>query len=151
MDFFIKGINKLIKPSHEICGCKRYNYICFAIRFKQNFKNWTSGNDDIDKFIQNAQLSAHENVKEVLEWILYDRFYDIEYIANKKVYKANWIDGNIKCWDYEKQDWGRNNNIIVTLKELNDPKIITLEFMDEIKIDHKFYGITQNPETKPEF
>ncbi|PKB93469.1 hypothetical protein RhiirA5_441204, partial [Rhizophagus irregularis] len=132
--------------------CKKCKYTCNAIRFQQNFKDWTSDNDDIDKFIQNAQLSAHKNVKEALEWIPYDRFYDIEYIANKKVYKSNWIDGNISVWggwDYRKQDWERNNNIvIVTLKELNDPKIITLEFMNEIKIDHEFYGITQNPETK---
>ncbi|RGB31427.1 hypothetical protein C1646_764117 [Rhizophagus diaphanus] len=126
MDFFIKGISKLIKPS-----CKRCNFKCYAIRFQQNFKNWTSNNDDIDKFIQNAQLSTHESVIEAPEWIPYDRFYDIEYIENKKVYKANWIDGHISHWDYRKQDWERNNNTIVTLKELNGPKIITLEFMNE--------------------
>jgi hypothetical protein len=31
---------------------------CNSKRFQQNFGNWTSGNDDIDKFIQNTQLSA---------------------------------------------------------------------------------------------
>src|ERR1051325_4849574 len=33
--------------------------ICNAKRFQQNFKNWTSGNDDdVDKFIQKTQLKA---------------------------------------------------------------------------------------------
>ena len=36
---------------------------CNAKRFQQNFQNWTSGNDDIDKFIQLTQLSATNWVK----------------------------------------------------------------------------------------
>ncbi|RIA81551.1 hypothetical protein C1645_836831 [Glomus cerebriforme] len=54
---------------------------CNAKHFQQNFKKWTSGNDDIDKFIQDTQLSATIWYK-ALEWIPYDRFYDIEYIKN---------------------------------------------------------------------
>jgi hypothetical protein len=41
--------------------------------FQQNFKNWTSGNNEVDKFIQKAQLKA-KNYKEILEWIEYDKF-----------------------------------------------------------------------------
>src|SRR5579864_5814616 len=82
---------------------------CNAKRFEQNFKNWTSGNDDIDKFIQHTQLSA--NCKEqVLEWIPYYRFSDIEYIAKGgfgKVYRAKWIDGYIHRWDIDKKNWFR--------------------------------------------
>ena len=48
---------------------------CNAKRFQQNFENWTSGNVDIDKFIQDTQLSADNRFK-ILEWIPYDRFYD---------------------------------------------------------------------------
>src|SRR5947207_242321 len=43
-------------------------------------KNWTSGNHDIDGLIQRTQLRA-KNCKEVLEWIEYDRFEDVEYLA----------------------------------------------------------------------
>src|SRR5205085_9645363 len=60
---------------HGICKeCKHaktdYNWCqsCNSKHFQQNFKNWTSGNNDIDGFIQNAQLNA-KNHKEVLEWI----------------------------------------------------------------------------------
>src|ERR1700733_13602758 len=104
--------------------------VCNAKHFQQNFKNWTSGNVDIDKFIQDTQLSANYYDK-VLEWIPYDRFYDIEYIAKGgfgKVYKANWIDGNIDYWDNKNRSWKRYDNMFVALKSLNNSKSVTLEF-----------------------
>ncbi|GBC08827.1 hypothetical protein RclHR1_08400005 [Rhizophagus clarus] len=126
--------------------CKKCNYVCDAIRFQQNFENWTSGNDNIDSFIQDTQLSAHHLFYEVLEWISYDRLYNIKYITEKKIYRANWFDRNISYWNNENQNWSRiNQNMIVTLKNLNDPKNIALELMNEI---NKPYGITQNPVTK---
>ncbi|GET04916.1 kinase-like domain-containing protein [Rhizophagus clarus] len=126
--------------------CKKCNFICHAIHFQQNFENWTSGNDNIDSFIQDTQLSAHHFLYEVLEWISYDRLYNIKYITEKKIYRANWFDGNISYWNNENQNWSRiNQNMIVTLKNLNDPKNITLELMNEI---NKSCGITQNPKTK---
>src|SRR5687767_8376065 len=66
--------------------CKQANthedwcQICNTERFRQNFKNWTSGNNDIDKFIQKTQLKA-KNIHEILEWIEHDRFENIEYLA----------------------------------------------------------------------
>ncbi|PKB98318.1 hypothetical protein RhiirA5_431567 [Rhizophagus irregularis] len=143
MDSFIKSIKKLIKPSNI---CEECNYTCNTINFQRNFENWISGNGYIDKFIQDTQLLAHENIKEVLEWIPYDRFYNITK-SGFELYKAYWIDGNIYNWNDKNQNWNRNNNMIVTLKRINNLKNIALEFMNEIKIDHEFYGITQNPET----
>ncbi|RIA91641.1 kinase-like domain-containing protein [Glomus cerebriforme] len=123
------------------------------------------GNDSIDEFIRDTQLSAVCREK-VLEWIPYDRFHDIEYIAKggfSKVYKANWIDGYIDKWDNENQNWERlNSDDIVALKSLNNSKNITSEFFNEIASHHKIvgnhnyinnsivrlYGITQDPETK---
>jgi len=43
------------RASDSWCQCK----------FQQNFKNWTSGNHEVDKFIQKVQLKA-ENYQEVL-------------------------------------------------------------------------------------
>jgi hypothetical protein len=140
MDSFTKSIKKLFKPSHvnklnEIC--EECNFICTTIKFQRNFENWTSGNNNIDKFIQDTQLSVHVNYevyKKVLEWIPYDRFNNIEKSSfGNKVYKANWIDGYICEWDDEKQNWKRNNNnMIVTLKRINNLKKITLKFMNEV-------------------
>ena len=108
---------------------------CNAKHFQQNFENWTSGNDDIDKFIQDTQLSAHFHASKALEWIPYNRFCNIEYIAKGgfgKVYRANWIDGPIHEWGYDNQNWKRDQNVFVILKSLNNPKIVTSEFMNEV-------------------
>jgi hypothetical protein len=116
--------------------CEECNRICNSIYFQRNFKNWTSGNRDIDKFIQETQLSAHYDVKKALEWISYDRFYDIKYIARGgfgKVYRANWIDGFIIEFDGNNKNWKRNNqNMFVALKILDNSKNITLEFINEV-------------------
>ena len=50
-------------------------------------KKWISGNIDIDKIVQDTQLSAHHDVKEALEWVPYDRFTGINLLG--KVCKAN--------------------------------------------------------------
>jgi hypothetical protein len=122
--------------------CKNCNSIlCIAKHFQQNFNNWTSGNNDIDKLIQGTQLSTHyseygEIFKKVLEWIPYNRLHNIEYIARGgfgKVYKANWIDGCIDKWDNKKQNWKRNGiNKLVALKSLNNSRNVTFEFMNEV-------------------
>src|SRR5436190_7841681 len=112
--------------------CKICNYICNAVHFQQNFENWTSGNNDIDKFIQDSQLLAHD-FTDKLEWIPYDRFYDIKYIAKDgfgKVYRANWIDGYIQHWDSENQNWERKDpNMFVILKRINNVTNVASEFI----------------------
>src|SRR5436305_4578533 len=76
---------------------------CNSKHFQQNFENWTSENRDIDEFIQRMQLKA-KNDGEALEWIEYDGFENIEYLAKGgfgTTYKAIWKDGNIESWDSE--------------------------------------------------
>ncbi|RHZ84213.1 hypothetical protein Glove_84g32 [Diversispora epigaea] len=53
---------------------------CNSKNFQNDFNNWTSGNDKIDKFIQDAQLNAN-NYLSVIEWISYDRFKDFKQIG----------------------------------------------------------------------
>ncbi|EXX56358.1 Tpk3p [Rhizophagus irregularis DAOM 197198w] len=124
--------------------CEKCNKICYSIHFQKNFNNWTSGNEGVDKFIQDIQLSTHDNLKNALEWISYDKFYNIKYIAENEYYEANWSDGKIQCWDNINQKWERSDKyMIVVLKKLNSPKFSKL--INEVVIT---YGITQNPETK---
>jgi hypothetical protein len=137
MGSIFKSIKKLIKP----CDC---NYECNAKLFKQNFKNWTSGNNQIDKFIQSTQLSDHNCYGcQALEWIPYDRFDDIRYIAESefnKMYRANWIDGFINEWDSNDQNWKREEpNMSVILKILNNLTSITSEFINKVWLNILMY------------
>src|ERR1051325_6118890 len=80
---------------------------CNAKRFQQDFPNWTSGNEYIDKFIQETQLNAMRS-EVVLEWIPYNRLTNIKYLAKggfSTVYKAIWLDGRIEEWNHDKNEW----------------------------------------------
>ncbi|GBB99197.1 hypothetical protein RclHR1_34410002 [Rhizophagus clarus] len=156
----LEFINKIAAP-HKIYGitqdletknymvvfdneCEKCKYECNAIYFQRNFDKWTSGNNDIDKFIQGTQLSDHiynSNKFHALEWIPYNKFYDITYVAKggfEKVYRTKWIDGYIDKWDNKNQNWER--------KDLN-----TLHLHYKVNFHKsviKLYGITQDPETE---
>jgi hypothetical protein len=112
--------------------CEKCNLECGAVHFQRNFKNWTSSNNEIDKFIRNVQLSAHSfsDLVKVIEWIPYEQFINIEYIEEDefdKVYRANWIYRFII-------DWGCTypQPAFVNLKILNNPNNITLEFIKKV-------------------
>src|SRR6266496_4382543 len=82
---------------------------CNSKKFQQNFGNWTSGNELINKIIQESQLNARICF-ELLEWIPYNRLRNIHFLAQggfSTVYEALWLDGAINKWDYKKQDWER--------------------------------------------
>ncbi|PKK63860.1 hypothetical protein RhiirC2_788298, partial [Rhizophagus irregularis] len=116
--------------------CKLCNLVCSSIHFQQKFGSWTSGNDEIDNIIQDTQLSSHySNIIEVLEWVPHDRFRNIKYIEEKKVFSANWIDGYINKLDNENQDCersGKNMSVdLVDLKSSNNPKNIESELTNK--------------------
>ncbi|GBB97944.1 hypothetical protein RclHR1_03100006 [Rhizophagus clarus] len=71
---------------------------CNTKRLQQSFKNWTSGNNEVNEFIQKVQLKAR-NYREILEWIEYDKFEDIKYVAKEgfgTIHKAIWKNGYIR-------------------------------------------------------
>ena len=79
--------------------------------------------------------------EEVLEWIEYDRFENVEYLAKGgfgTVFKAIWKDGPITRWDSENNQWEReetytnNSNYPVALKCLHNSQDITTEFLSEV-------------------
>ncbi|POG80186.1 kinase-like domain-containing protein [Rhizophagus irregularis DAOM 181602=DAOM 197198] len=121
---------------------------CNAKRFKENFKNWTSGNEDVDELIQHSQLNAIHH-KTCLEWIPFEKFQSITYITRGgfgKIYSAKWPEGRIGYWDIEHRKWIRATNYEVALKSLDNSSEISTDFLNE---DIVFcYGITQDPNTK---
>src|SRR3954471_18594939 len=107
---------------------------CNAKRFKDKFKNWTSGNKVIDEFIQHSQLNAlcYTNY---LEWIPFEKFQNITYITKGgfgKVYSAEWPEGHIQHWDIKNQKWHRYSRSKYALKKLNNSCNISSDFLNEV-------------------
>lgn len=128
---------------------------CNTKRFRKDFDKWTSGNEFVDKFIQNAQSRAR-NRQEVIEWISYEQLIDIKYLAQggfSTIFKAIWLVGEIEKWDNKNQQWERyafplendyKRNIKsslnekekagrrVVLKSLNNSSNIEKDFLNEV-------------------
>src|ERR1043166_2995821 len=105
-------LNKCYKKYGLCKKCKQpknTHWWCRICTFQQNFKNWTSGNHDIDEFIQKAQLKA-KSLDQIIEWIEYDRFENVEYLAKGgfgTTYKAIWKDGYIDNWYSKNNQFSR--------------------------------------------
>ena len=129
------------KEVYGICGeCnepgtgERWCQPCNAKRFKENFKNWTSGNKNIDEFIQQSQPNALYCSK-CLEWIPFEKFENVTYITRGgfgKIYSANWPEGNIEFWNTKNQKWNRESDIKVALKSLDNSSDISTDFLNEV-------------------
>ncbi|RHZ80121.1 hypothetical protein Glove_139g358 [Diversispora epigaea] len=130
---------------------------CNSTHFKNDFYKWTSGNDMINKFIQDTQLNA--DYYKVLEWIPYDRFQEIKQISKGgygTVYYAMWIDGTIDEWDFKNQRWERLGQVEVVLKKFDGIIDINEDFLNEMAIllrtdlgtiSTSIFGITKDTET----
>ena len=101
---------------------------CQTDNLKENFTNWTSGNEKIDNFIQEMQLKINSRWSIVFEWIPYNQFSDIKEIGRggfATVYSAIWKDGPL--------DYGiRKSNCKVALKYLHNSQNITNKFLNEV-------------------
>src|SRR3989440_4312040 len=93
---------------------------CQINNLKENFANWTSGNEKIDNFIQEMQLKIDEWDDIVFEWIPYNQFSDIKEIGRggfATVYSAIWKDGLLKYkYDNGEYKYTRISNYKVALK-----------------------------------
>src|SRR5438067_1772479 len=113
---------------NEWCKPCQINY------FKNKFVNWTSGNEKIDNFIQEKQLSIDNYYDRVLEWIPYNQFNDIKEVGKNvttTVYLAIWKDGPL-YYDDGKKELIRKSNEKVALKCLENSQNIIDEFLNEV-------------------
>uniref|UniRef100_U9V691 Protein kinase domain-containing protein n=1 Tax=Rhizophagus irregularis (strain DAOM 181602 / DAOM 197198 / MUCL 43194) TaxID=747089 RepID=U9V691_RHIID len=121
----------------EIDSEKIFDYLI------DNFKNWTSGNKQIDYFIGEKQLlTMPDDI--VFEWIPYGQFNDIKEIGNG-VATAVWEDGPLYCGI-----WIRKSNKEVFLKCLCNVSLSDqfFDYLDKVIPKGIIYGISQNPDTK---
>ena len=77
---------------------KKYFEQNFNQYFKRYFENWTSGNDDIDKFIKGTQLLAN-NLCKALEWVPYNEFNSVQYICKRWIWQV-YNESNLEGWKY---------------------------------------------------
>ncbi|CAG8816042.1 6499_t:CDS:2 [Gigaspora margarita] len=120
---------------------------CNAEYFRQAFSTWTSGNLEIDYFIQNSQIYATSSLTN-LEWWPYDIFLDIEEIGRGgygTVFRAKRKVQRIKGWDYlnnkllrfEEKDFYEYNGFVyveyVVLKTIGQSQILPKDFLNEAK------------------
>jgi hypothetical protein len=133
--------NEELKEYYKKCGlckeCKQPNndidrcYSCNPKNFQKNFINWTSGNHDIDTFIQKTQLKA-KNRDEVIQWIDYDNFENIENLSKGgfgAIYKAIWKNQNKDCPVALKCFYNSRDMTVELLKEVSPPFIILIFFL----------------------
>ncbi|GBC09663.1 hypothetical protein RclHR1_09020001 [Rhizophagus clarus] len=148
------------EPFTEELWCKK----CDPFRM---IEGWTSGNNDIDKFIKGTIYDARNSNKyndRFVEWVSFDKFKDIKQIGEggfAKVYSATWIDGKTEYVRQDDGSWKKREpeSLTVALKRLNGSQNMSIEYLNELKTHWNFnkqdtdttldfYGITKDPETK---
>ncbi|RHZ43783.1 hypothetical protein Glove_856g45 [Diversispora epigaea] len=110
----------------------QYCELCIRKYLKNNFGNWTSGNNEIDKLIQECQQKTVAPHK-IIEWIEYDQFEDRQTLER----------------------FGRQK---IVLKRLNNSKSNNVNWFQEVTLSFtlnktsvflaKFYGLTKDPTTQ---
>ena len=93
------------------CRCDERCYPCFKYH-KQFYKaEWSSGDEEIDSLINECNKITINNY-EFFEWIPFERFTNVEYLAKggfATIYKAFWSDGPLEN-DYEGIKWDHKEN-----------------------------------------
>src|SRR6266487_1990495 len=109
---------------------------CNSAHFRKDFDKWTSGNKEIDYFIQNTQIHAW-NYYLVLEWYPWENFSNIEEIGKggyATVFRAKRKIGRIWNWNHYINQWRRKlideDDEYVALKTMGDSE--SNDFMNEV-------------------
>jgi hypothetical protein len=107
------------------CANNKWCQLCRVTYLENNFKNWTSGNEKIDDFIQKKQLKSI-----IFEWIPYNRLVNIKEIRKGDFSTAIWEDGPLYChngWKLKRISYEK-----VFLKYLYSSQNINNEFLNKV-------------------
>ncbi|RHZ82854.1 hypothetical protein Glove_103g26 [Diversispora epigaea] len=157
------GDNSIEKQQCNNCQnwhqATQYCEFCIRKYLENNFRNWTSGNEEIDKLIQECQQKT-VSPQFVIEWINYDQFENIEHLTEggcATIYTAIWKFGRYKKWNSEKQILERFGREKVILKRLNNSNSNNVHWFQEVTLsftlDNTFQrlvvcdGLTKDPST----
>ena len=118
------------QQSLTISNCEH----CVRNILKAQFNNWTSGNESIDKTIQECQLKCpfHDRI---IEWIPYEDLVDVAYKTkgvSSSIYTATLSKGFIKGFDNETQQFIRSKPWSVILKKITKSDQPNEKFLKEV-------------------
>jgi hypothetical protein len=115
----------------KTCGNKnedKWCKHCCMNQLKNDFMNWTSGNEKINDFIQKKQLEFKNN--EILfEWIPFNKFINVEELGDNCLTTAIWKDGPLY---YNKIGCRKKSYESVCLKCLHNTQDVNDEFLTEV-------------------
>jgi hypothetical protein len=131
---FNSGTRRVCENCNLNCLAMLYCEYCVRDYLKENFSNWTSGNDDIDNLIQECQIETL-NPDSIIEWIPYNNFENIVYLTKggcSEIYTAKWIKGSYDEWDSKEQQLKRFGEQDVVLKRLENVKSANKNWFEEV-------------------
>ncbi|CAG8506223.1 3220_t:CDS:2 [Funneliformis caledonium] len=131
-----KGLSKCSKCGETRTGigwCRP----CNTAKLIAQFKNWTSGNEELDQFIRDTQINANTPY-DYIRWINFDSFSDLKFIAK---------GGLGSVFSAKSEAWGK-----VALKFLDEAENLARDFLEEISYKWRFLSDGkapfQGPKTK---
>ncbi|CAB4407559.1 unnamed protein product [Rhizophagus irregularis] len=151
------GTKRICENCQNECLATLYCEHCVRNYLKENFLNWTSGNNDIDNLIQKCQIGTYDP-EHIVEWIPHNNLQNVKYLTKggcSEIYTAKWIGGRYEEWDSKEKQLTRHGNQNVILKELENVESANQRWFEESKshltISSKWaevvkcYGLTKNP------
>ncbi|CAB4437554.1 unnamed protein product [Rhizophagus irregularis] len=133
------GTKRICENCKQECLATLYCEYCVRNYLKEDFSNWTSGNDDIDNLIQKCQMESLMPSK-IVEWIPYSNLENIKYLTKggfSEIYTADWIDGAIVLKKLENVESANQS----WFEEAKSHLTISNKWADVVRC----YGLTQNP------
>ncbi|CAB4407127.1 unnamed protein product, partial [Rhizophagus irregularis] len=88
-----KGTKRICENCQDECLATLYCEHCVRNYLKENFSNWTSGNNDIDNLIQICQKETLKP-NNIVEWIPYNNLQNVKYLTKggcSEIYTAVWV------------------------------------------------------------
>jgi hypothetical protein len=129
-----EGTKRICENCNQECLATLFCEHCVRNHLKENFSNWTSGNDNIDNLIQECQMSMIAP-RLIPEWIPYNSLQNIEYLIKggcSEIYTATWIYGRYVEWDSKEQQLIRFGSHVVVLKRLENVENANQSWFEEV-------------------
>ncbi|POG62109.1 hypothetical protein GLOIN_2v1698958, partial [Rhizophagus irregularis DAOM 181602=DAOM 197198] len=130
-----EGTIRICENCQDKCIAILYCEHCVRNYLKENFSNWTSGNNDINDLIRECQMKTLRPER-IVEWIPYNNLQNVKYLTKggySEIYTAIWIGGSYEEWDSKENQLTRFGDQCVILKELENVESVNKRWFEESK------------------